>query len=425
MKKLRQDLRSMLEIVQFSLRMSYQSSPRYFLLRLLLNMAYLVLPFALIRFSSQLVNLLVQSIGGQTPQSVFYPQFLSLTAAVLLIPLLTRTIENCKQYVEGLHQEILNMRARYLVMEKAASLDVGYFDSAAFYNEMNDANQNGPLVVQITFYILDMLRFLVQFVIAFAVLLQYDLLLSLLFAAVILPNVLFQDKQLQAIYSFQREHMAEERKNFYTSHVLTSRQYVKDVKMYNLFPFLSQKFQNCWNLLFTRKRKISRKYTLLLILFSFLPEIVSVLIFFRLGLDVYQGSRTMGDYTYYQGIVNQVLAAMWSFVSLFSRLNDGKLRIQNLMKFLKWENQVQNNGKRTLSAARFTVEFRGVSFRYGPELPLVLENVSFTLDSGRKTALVGNNGSGKSTIIKLLLRFYDPTEGEIRIDGTDIREFTL
>ncbi|MDR3204006.1 MAG: ABC transporter ATP-binding protein/permease [Deltaproteobacteria bacterium] len=71
------------------------------------------------------------------------------------------------------------------------------------------------------------------------------------------------------------------------------------------------------------------------------------------------------------------------------------------------------------------VEFRDVSFSYFPNSPLVLDKVSFVIERGQSTALVGATGSGKSSLISLLLRFYDPTQGSILIDGVDLKELDL
>jgi ABC-type multidrug transport system fused ATPase/permease subunit len=74
------------------------------------------------------------------------------------------------------------------------------------------------------------------------------------------------------------------------------------------------------------------------------------------------------------------------------------------------------------------IEFKNVSFRYpsdNAESPLVLENISFSIEPGEKIAVVGVNGSGKTTLIKLLCRVYDPTEGEIRVNGIDLRDISL
>ena len=82
-------------------------------------------------------------------------------------------------------------------------------------------------------------------------------------------------------------------------------------------------------------------------------------------------------------------------------------------------------GARTLDAVQVGMAMEDVSFRYTPDGPLALENISFTLDKGKVIALVGASGGGKSTIADLLPRFYDPTSGRVILDGIDIREYHL
>ncbi len=78
----------------------------------------------------------------------------------------------------------------------------------------------------------------------------------------------------------------------------------------------------------------------------------------------------------------------------------------------------------TVLPERCGVDFDGVSFRYGPELPWALENVSLTISAGRRMAVVGESGAGKSTLVNLLVRFFDPATGHIRIGGADIRNLS-
>lgn len=85
----------------------------------------------------------------------------------------------------------------------------------------------------------------------------------------------------------------------------------------------------------------------------------------------------------------------------------------------------QAQGARTLDAMQVGLAMQNVSFRYGPDSPLVLDEISLDLPKGKIVALVGASGGGKSTIADLLPRFYDPTSGSITLDGTDIREYEV
>lgn len=219
--------------------------------------------------------------------------------------------------------------------------------------------------------------------------------------------------------------MEEERKMQYAADVLLSREFAKDVRIYNIASFISGKFLGIWNMLFSKKRKISLRYTRLLLALLTLPEIVAASFLFFLGLSVIQGGHSIGDFTYLQGLMGQILGSIYMVISSYTQLMDGKIRIQNFRKFLGFQNKVCSDGRLTLAGDSFSIEFRDVSFRYGDELPWILKNVSFSFDSKQKIAFVGVNGSGKTTIVKLLLRFYEPVEGQILVNGKDLREYAL
>ena len=263
-----------------------------------------------------------------------------------------------------------------------------------------------------------------QFVIAFGYLFQFSVILPAIFAVSAIPSTVAQIKQVEAIYGFQREYLGEQRKMQYASDILLSREFAKDVRIYNIYPFISGKFRNIWKMLFSKKKKISLRYTRILLALSTLPEIVAAVFLFLLGLSVVWGTRTIGDYSFLQGIMTQMLGSMYMVISSYTQLADGKMRIQNYRKFLGFESRICEDGVLELTEPAFTIEFKNVSFRYSDNLPWVLKNVSFSFTSRQKIALVGANGSGKTTIVKLLLRFYDPVEGQILMDGKDIREYT-
>lgn len=412
-------------IIRFSFSLLLQTSIKYFSIRIILNIISLAVPFVVISLTRLLIDFLVENVATSSALFTIMQPFLTLTVLLLCLNILNKAVETINTYYIGLHRDTMNTATKHLIIEKAAELDLSYFDSNAFYNEMSDANANSPLVTQSAFQTIDLFRYLIQFLIAFTYLFQFNLVLPFVFLISIIPSAVTQEKQLKAVYNFQREHMSEDRKMQYAADVLTSQEFAKDVRAYSIFPFISNKFLTIWNTLFSKKRKISLRYTRTLLVLSALPEAAAAAILFLLGLSVIRGTHTMGDYVFFQGIMAQVLGSVYMVIFSYTQLMDGKMRIQNYIKFLGFKNKLCMDGTSVLTKSSFTIEFRNVCFRYDNNLPWVLKNVSFTIHSFQKVALVGENGSGKTTIIKLLLRFYDPVEGQILINGRDIREYEL
>ncbi|HYD40474.1 MAG TPA: ABC transporter transmembrane domain-containing protein [Anaeromyxobacter sp.] len=103
----------------------------------------------------------------------------------------------------------------------------------------------------------------------------------------------------------------------------------------------------------------------------------------------------------------------------------GAVSAERIFELLDTPSQVLDAGTRTLSPLREAVRYEGVSFRYAPDKPLVLSDLTLEIRRGEVVALVGSSGGGKTTVANLLPRFWDPTAGRITIDGVDLRDVTL
>ena len=411
-------------IIFFCLKLTVEASPKFFILYVLLDVLIVVVLFAVIYVTSILINLLVEYAGSNDFNGVIR-SLIIISLLMLALNILNKTIESVKLYLEGLYNEIISIKTRHQIMKKAAEIDLYCFDSPEFYDEMNDASNNSAYIIQTAFQVLSFIRYFFQFCIAFVNLLMWNGILPILLTLSVIPSVIFKNKQLESVYSFQREHMKDERKIFYSFNMALSKEYAKDIRIYGLFPFLSSKVLNAWNHLFKSKKRITKRYTKILIVFDMLPEIIMVVCIFLLGVSVIRGNCTIGDFNYYQGIIGQVTAGIFMVIYNYTQIYDGKIRINNYVKFMNFKNNVKDEGKLVLEKSLFTIEFKNVGFRYNNKAKYVLKNLSFKIRSDQKIALVGVNGSGKSSIIKLLLRFYDPEEGVILINDKDIREYTI
>ena len=134
------------------------------------------------------------------------------------------------------------------------------------------------------------------------------------------------------------------------------------------------------------------------------------------------GAFAVGSVVLYVGALMQLVK---SFSDLFFILSENRVYTGHLEKLFEYLDlpDAKQQGSLPVSGTEHTIAFRNVSFRYPGSETDVLQNVNFTLHAGRKQALVGANGAGKTTFVKLLCRLYDPTEGQILLDGRDIREY--
>ncbi len=141
-------------------------------------------------------------------------------------------------------------------------------------------------------------------------------------------------------------------------------------------------------------------------------------------VDAVEGRTTVGSFTAFIAALGLVTAPLRRLVNVAGPLQQGIAAAQSLFEILDTPPE-DAGGTLELGRARGDVEYRGVGFRYPTGAEPVLAGVSFSVRSGETVAIVGRSGSGKSTIVNLLPRFYDVSAGSIRVDGHDIREYRL
>jgi ATP-binding cassette subfamily B protein/ATP-binding cassette subfamily C protein len=134
------------------------------------------------------------------------------------------------------------------------------------------------------------------------------------------------------------------------------------------------------------------------------------------------GNITIGDFTMYVSGVAAFSGAMRDLMQNIVEVGAYRKYYDAIEEYLDIPAKMRDNARLPLPAGKREIEFRDVSFRYPGQEGYALRNISVTLKSGSKLSVVGENGAGKTTFVKLLCRIYDPTEGAIYLDGTDIRD---
>ena len=139
------------------------------------------------------------------------------------------------------------------------------------------------------------------------------------------------------------------------------------------------------------------------------------------GFRVVNGAMTVGELVAFVGLLNMFFQPIQQLSQLYSDLQSTLASLEKVFAVLDTEpDRADVPSAKALDSLHGDVEFEGVSFAYDDE-DKILQDVSFRIRPGETLAIVGETGAGKSTIVKLLSRFYDPTEGEVRVDGQDLR----
>jgi ATP-binding cassette subfamily B multidrug efflux pump len=158
----------------------------------------------------------------------------------------------------------------------------------------------------------------------------------------------------------------------------------------------------------------------------FIANLGTVLILWIGGLQVIGNQLTLGELVAFTGYLGFLLMPMFMMGMIGAMVSRAEASAQRVFEVIDAESEVlEKPGATPLPPVQGRVSFEEVSFRYSGGAQNVLTNVSFIAEPGQTVAILGETGSGKSTIINLIPRFYDVTEGQVTIDGHDVRDFTL
>ena len=266
--------------------------------------------------------------------------------------------------------------------------------------------------------------------IAFAVscILLVDINIWLIGAVVggMLLDALLSAKFMQFRFPLDNQIIKNQRYVRYFDEIATSEKCAKDLRIFDLGGKMKDRAEAY------RKKNLSlelcrKRYTDLQGgIGAILSHGIDFAIYGILGYYVLQGALSMGSFSL--AIGNIAL-----FRQYFGKISDTLVGYSDTAKYMEYydrfmalESRFRKTGRervRISGDGSFDIEFRDVSFRYPGQAGYALEHMSFTVHSREKISIVGENGTGKSTLVKLLMRLYDPTEGQILVDGVDIRQY--
>lgn len=216
------------------------------------------------------------------------------------------------------------------------------------------------------------------------------------------------------------------RKIAYMGRVTQHFNFAKEIRLFSLRPFLTKKQQDIYS---AKEERIDFHHDIWqgYVLFGQALNLISgALVYTVLYLAVLRENSplSIGSFTLYLALASSFSSALITFLQRWGDYARASMEVDDLRSFLSLEDgEAKKETFPIPSCASYGFEFRKVSFRYPGAEKDALKDFSLTLNAGEKLAVVGLNGAGKTTMIKLLLRLYEPTEGQILLNGTDIRSF--
>lgn len=408
-------------------RLIWQAGPHLVLSSAGLAVVGGVLPVADIVIVSELLQTLVNAGHSAGGSRAAVPHFLMLVVLLALVSLASQVSGNVAQLTLQLQGTRIANRVQSLIAEKAASVDLSSFENRAFQDDMrtvtNEARYRpGQMVNQ-----------LMGSVSTLATLVSLGIILLLWHPWVIGTLLLASAATLWVSTHFGSERVemitgrAEtERAKFYLYNLVTSDQAAKEIRLFGLRDLLVGRFGRLLESLYRQDRRLAVRQLGYSMPAGLLLAGTQIALVIFAAVQALHGGISVGRFNQYMLTIIQLGGQLPMLAAAVGSLHQDNLFAARLFAFLAIEPQVEAprpacpSWSRTPLAAPQLV-FDHVSFTYPGTDREVLTDISFEVFPGQSIALVGSNGSGKSTIVKLLAGLYEPTAGSIRLNGADIR----
>ena len=332
----------------------------------------------------------------------------------------------------------LSVDINVIILEKALTLELRHFEDTQFYDQLTRARREAssrPLaMVTDTFQLGQNLLTLLGYA---ALLLSFGPLavVGLLLSAI--PAAVAEMRFSRAAFRLRNWRAPETRRLSYIEYVLANDEHAKEVKLFGLGPLLLSRYRTLGETFFHEDQALARKRAVWAYSLSLLGTAAFYACYLVVALGAARGRISLGDMTLYLLAFRQGQQAFQSCLGAIGSMYENNLYMSNLFQFLAIpvstppaalpapapELSAPAEPTPPTAPTERGIRFEHVGFRYPEKEKWALHDINLWIPQGQSLALVGHNGAGKTTFIKLLTRLYTPSAGRILLDGRDLAQW--
>lgn len=404
----------------------WQSTPTWTLLSTGLLVAEVIFGLASLYLIKELVDVLTTSLGADDgseglSQVILY---VTLTGAASLAHLIAQSLASLAQEIQGL---IVADHVNSLIHTKAVEVDLSFYESARYFDTLQRAREAGSMrPAGVASNLLQMGKNTLMLVAIGGLIISIHWLLVPVLVVSVVPGLLVRLYFTRALYDWRRRRTQLERKAGYVDWLMTSDHHAKELRINQLGPFLRQLYISLRTQIRTEQIKLNRWRTLLEAIIAIAGTLAFFLSLVYLAQQTAAGRTSVGDLVLFLLVFQRGQSVVKTLMSNISKMYEDHLYIGQLFEFLDVKPDLKEPElpKPVPKPMKTGLKLDNVTFQYPGAPGIALRNVSLSIAPGEVVALVGANGSGKTSLIKVLCRLYDPTQGQLLLDGIDVRLFS-
>ncbi len=407
------------------LKLIWAAAKQWMLAWIVLLILQSLLPIFTVLLTRSTVDGIVALLkGGWTTAQL---ESLLVMAGLLVVSLVGgNVVSSLSNWVRVGQSEELRDYVSLLIQEQAVRLDLSYYEQQEFYDLIHRVRQQGrdqPLAMLQSMGTL--ISNLLTMLGLTALLLSYGAWLLPVLVVGALPSLWSVVRFSRQMDRWRVESTPRERRANYYDFLLTDRFPAAEVRLFDLGGYHRSLYAKLRTELRTERLKLWRDKVFLDLGASLVGLAAVAIVVLWMGWRVLMGTASLGDLTALYQIFSQVQSSLGGIVGQSGNLYQSLLFIADLFDFLDLEPRLVDQADGVVKPLEHEIRFEHVTFRYPGSERDALKDFSMNIPAGKITALVGANGEGKTTLMKLLCRFYDVAEGRILWDGTDIRTLSI
>jgi ATP-binding cassette, subfamily B, bacterial len=405
------------------LRILWKSGPAVVTWGLALRVVVAAMPWGIGWVAHLIINGVDAALHHQPLPAYYWWIVGAEVALALLFAALMRAID----YTDSLLADRYTHHVSIEVMRQAARLDLTTYEDPDFYDRLERARVQATdrlaMIQQMGRLFLQVLTTLIWS----AQLVYYSPWLMALLIAGVLPSFFGETHFAFLGYAKNFRQTPIKRVMDYLRLVGGSKEAAKELKLFNLSDYLTNRFAKLSEQIYLENVDLSRRK----LIWGGLLSLIGTCGYY--GAYVFaiwegiSGRYNVGVFYLITTAIQQASGNLQQAFSTASGIADQALFLTDLIGFFELKPIVQSkpNAQPAPRPIRHGFEFRNVSFAYPGTERMVLKNFNFSIEPGERIALIGENGQGKTTVVKLITRLYDPTEGQILLDGVDLRDYSI
>ncbi len=404
----------------FAIKIMHENAPGYIIFWIFSQFSYWF-------FTGFIQEILFLRMILQTIETgVSFKEF-ALIVLMFCFASIAATGTNCLfQYLIALNSKKFYKNINHAIFKKAVKIDMTCYDNSDFYDKYKRATEvfSEGHFDEFSYYLASCFAGTVTgiFILFYVISIDPKILLLLLLS---LPLLIFESAKGKVEIKKDKEMTFHKRSKAYVKRIIYLKDYSKDIRTSDIFEVLNKRNTEACEGNISAIKKFGKKIASIEILKGLFGEALPIVCAYAYATYRYAFKKdlALGDFSVIMTAMSNLRDVVNDVGGAIGIVKKEVGYFQNLREFFEYKEKVVNGTKIADNLEK--IEFKNVSFTYPDANEPTIKNLNLVFNKGETTAIVGQNGAGKSTFVKLLLRFYDVSDGEILYNGVNIKEYDI